>query len=187
MRGRSRLKRVAQGIALGAAAGVTGIIVFELTDQRILGWLATGILLGIVSEFPHPAKGRWLWWGVLGGGVIVASLLVGWLVRYPILVAWPLLGMVFGSLSAQSGVVWRITGGTIGLFAGLLGIGILPLFTIIILPSLGLPTTFDYDMDVLGLVTTGIFIGGTIAWLKGGLGKTAKMRKRRITSRGKKR
>jgi hypothetical protein len=117
----------------------------------------------------------------------MASLLVGGLVRYPILVAWPLLGVVFGSLGAPRGLGWRIGGGTIGLFAGFFGIGILPLFTIIILPSLGLPTTFDYDMDVLGLVVAGGFIGGTTAWLKGDEGTIAKKTKRRVKSRAKKR
>jgi hypothetical protein len=97
--------------------------------------------------------------------------------------------VVFGSLGAPRGLGWRIGGGTIGLFAGFFGIGILPLFTIIILPSLGLPTTFDYDMDVLGLVVAGGFIGGTTAWLKGkgDRRKIAKTRKRRIASRGEKR
>jgi hypothetical protein len=180
------MKRVLIGIILGAAAGVIGIIAYELADKAIVGWLITGILLGIASELPTPSR-RWLWWGVLGGCVIAASLFVGGLVGYPILVAWPLLGMVFGSLSARRGLGWGFAGGTIGLFAGLFGIGILPLFTIIILPSVGLPTTFDYDIDVLGLVTTGIFIGGTMAWLKGAREKTAKKRKRRITSRGEKR
>jgi hypothetical protein len=160
------MKRVATGIVLGAAAGVCGIIVYELTDQRIWGWLTTGVLLGIASQLPHPATGRWFWWGVLGGGITVVSCLVGSVVPYLILVAWPLLGAVFGASLARSGWVWRIGGGGIGLLAGLLGMGILPLITLVLLPSLGLPTTFDYDMDVLGLVVTGVFIGGTIAWLK---------------------
>ena len=107
-------------------------------------------------------------WGVLGGGIIVINwALSNWIQYYPILIAWPLLGGVFGVLCARSGLGWRAGGGAIGLLAGILGMGILPLITMIILPTLGLPTTFDYDLDVLGLVMTGVFIGGTTAWLRG--------------------
>jgi hypothetical protein len=181
------MKRVTAGIALGAIAGVIGIMVYELTDQQIAGWLTTGVLLGIAAQFPHRAKGRWLWWGMLGGGLILASWLVGRVVRYPVLVAWPLLGAVFGCLAPPNGLGRRIGGGTIGLMAGLLGMGILPLITLALLPALGLPTTFDYDMDVLGLVVAGVFIGGSTAWLKGDEGKVAKKGKRGKTSHGKKR
>ncbi len=167
------MKRVATGIILGAAAGIIGIIVYELTDQRILGWLIAAILLGIASQLPRPAvAGRWLWLGVLGGCIIVINwALSNWLQYYPILIAWPLLGGVFGAICARSGVGWRVGGGGIGLLAGLLGMGILPLITMIVLPTLGLPTTFDYDIDVLGLLVTGIFVGGTTAWLQGREGK----------------
>jgi hypothetical protein len=181
------MKRVITGMALGAAAGVIGIMGYELSDQQIVGWLITGCLLGIASQPLPLAKGRWLWWGGLGGGIILISWALNTLLSYPIWVAWPFLGAVFGYLVPRSGIRWRIGGGAIVLLAGGLGMGILPLITLVLLPALGLPTTFDYDMDVLGLVTTGIFIGGTMAWLKGGRGKTAKKRKRRITSRGEKR
>jgi hypothetical protein len=186
------MKRVATGIALGLAAGVIGIIVYELTDQQIAGWLITGVLLGVAAQFPLRAKGRW----ALGGGIIFASWLVGRVVQYPILIAWPLLGAVFGCLAPPNGLGRRISGGTIGLMAGLLGMGILPLITLALLPALGLPTSFDFDMDVLGLVfdmdmlglvVAGVFIGGTTAWLQGDEGKIAKKSKRRITARGKKR
>jgi len=181
------MKRVITGIVLGIAVGVVGIMVFELTDQRIFGWLATGILLGIASAFPHSAAREWFRWGVLGGGVILVSFLVGFVVQYPILVAWPLLGAAFGCLGARGGLGWKIGGGVIGLLAGLVGMGILPLITLVLLPALGLPTSFDYDMDVLGLVAAGAFIGGTTAWLKGDEGKAAKKIKRGVTSREKKR
>jgi hypothetical protein len=68
-----------------------------------------------------------------------------------------------------------------------LGIGILPLITLVLLPAFGLPTTFDFDIDVLGLVVAGVFINGTTAWLQGDEGKIAKKSKRGKTSRGKKR
>jgi hypothetical protein len=167
------MKSVVTGIILGAAAGVIGIIVFELTDQQIWGWLTTAVVLGIASQLPRPAAaGRWLWLGVLGGGIIVVNWALSKLILYyPILIAWPLLGGVFGVISARSGLGWRITGGAIGLLASTLGMGILPLITLILLPSLGLPTTFDYDIDVLGLLVTGVFVGGTIAWLRGNEGK----------------
>jgi len=181
------MRRVTTGIALGAAAGVIGILVYELIDQQIVGWLTTGVLLGIAAHFPRRAEGRWFRWGMLGGGLILASWLVGSVVQYPILLAWPLLGAVFGFLAPPNGLGWRIGGGAIGLMAGLLGMGILPLITLVLLPALGLPTTFDYDMDVLGLVVAGAFIGGTTAWLQGDEGKVAKKSKRRFTSRGKKR
>jgi hypothetical protein len=163
------MKRVVTGIILGAAAGVIGIIVFELTDQQIWGWLTTAVLLGIASQFPRPAATRrWLWLGVLGGGIIVINwALSNWLQYYPILIAWPLLGAVFGVICARSSVGWKIGGGISGLLAGTLGMGALPLITMIVLPTLGLPTTFDYDIDVLGLLVTGIFVGGTTAWLQG--------------------
>jgi hypothetical protein len=161
------MKRVATGIVLGAVAGVIGVIVFDLTNQQIWGWLATAVLLGIVSQLPHPAAaGRWLWLGVLGGCIITVCYLLSRIVVFPIVAAWPLLGAVLGFLSARSTLGWRITGSGAGLLAGTLGMGILYLITLIILPVLGLPTTFDFDMDMLGLVITGVFIGGTIAWLR---------------------
>jgi hypothetical protein len=183
------MKRVAIGVALGATAGVIGIIVYELTDQQIAGWLTTGVLLGVVAQLPLRAKGGrlWLWWGVLGGGVILATWLLRRVLEYPVLIAWPLLGAVFGCLAPSKGLGRRIGGGAIGLIAGLLGMGILPLVTQALLPMFNLPTTFDYDVDVLGLVVVGGFIGGTIARLKGDEGKIAKKSKRRITARGKKR
>jgi hypothetical protein len=181
------MKRVALGIALGGAAGVIGIIVYELTDQQIAGWLTTGVLLGAVAQLPLRTKGSWLWWGMLGGGVILVSWLLRRIVQYPLLIAWPLLGAVLGCLAPSKGLGRRIGGGAIGLIAGLLGMGILPLITQALLPMFNLPTTFDYDVDVLGLVVVGGFIGGAIAWLKGDEGKIAKKSKRRITARGKKR
>jgi hypothetical protein len=180
------MKRVVIGIVLGAAASVIGVIVFELTDQQIWGWLTTAVLLGIASQFPRPATARrWLWLGLLGGGIIVINWALSKLILYyPILIAWPLLGGVFGAICAQSGLGRRITGGTIGLLGGTVGMGILPLITLIILPSLGLPTTFDYDIDVLGLLVTGVFVGGTMAWLQGNEGK---MREKGVKIREKKR
>jgi len=181
------MKRVVKGVVLGAVAGLIGILVYELTDQQIAGWLITGVLLGVAAQLPPRAKGNWLWWGLLGGGVILTSWLVGKVVQYPILIAWPLLGAVFGYLAPTQGLGRRIGGGAIGLMAGLLGMGILPLITQALLPMFNLPTTFDYDVDVLGLMVAGGLIGGTTVWLKGDEGEIAKKSKRRITAREKKR
>jgi hypothetical protein len=181
------MKRITIGIVLGATAGVIGLLVYELTDQQIAGWLTAGILLGIVAQMPPRATRSWLWWGMLGGGVILATWLGGEVINYPVLIAWPLLGAVFGCLAPAQGLRRRIAGGAVGLMAGLLGIGILPLITQVILPVLSLPTFFDYDVDMLGLVVVGVFIGGAIAWLRGDQEKVAKKNKRRITKRGKKR
>jgi len=180
------MKRVVTGIVLGAAAGVIGIIVFELTDRQVWGWLTTAVLLGVASQFPRPAAAeKWLWLGVLGGGIIVVNRALSTLILYyPIWIAWPLLGGVFGAICSRNGVERRIGGGAIGLLASTLGMGILPLITMIVLPTLGLPTTFDYDIDVLGLLVTGVFVGGTMAWLRGNEGK---MREKGVKTRGKKR
>jgi hypothetical protein len=181
------MKRVVTGIVLGIAAGVFGVIGYELLDQRIVGWFTTALLLGIASQLTPPATGRWLWWGGLGGGIVLLCWALNTVIPVPILVAWPLIGTVFGCLAARSGIWWRLEGCAIGLLAGVLGIGLLPLLTMIVLPLLGLSTTFDYDIDVLGLVIAGVFIGGATAWLKKDEGKNAKKRKRGIRSRGKKR
>ena len=167
------MKRVVTGIVLGAAAGVIGIIVFELTNRQAWGWLTTAILLGVASQLPRSAAAwSWLWLGVLGGGIIVVNWALSTLILYyPIWIAWPLLGGAFGAICARSGLGKRIGGGAIGLLASTLGMGILPLITMIVLPTLGLPTTFDYDIDVLGLLVTGTFVGGTMAWLRGREGK----------------
>ena len=162
------MKRVVIGIVLGTATGVIGIIVFELTNQQIWGWLTTAVLVGIASQLPHPATtGRWLWLGVLGGGIIVVNWALSKLILYyPIWIAWPLLGGVLGVICASSRLGWRIGGGAIGLLAGILGMGILPLITLILMPSLGLPTTFDTVFERDGLVFVGVFMGGTVAWLR---------------------
>jgi hypothetical protein len=162
------MKCMVIGIVLGAAAGVIGVVVFALTDQQIWGWLITAILLGIASQLPNPAAARrWLWLGVLGGGFIVVNWALSKLMLYyPIWIAWLLFGGTLGVFYARSGLGWRITGGGVGLLAGALGMGILYLITLIILPVLGLPTSFDFDMDMLGLFLTGVFIGGTVAWIR---------------------
>jgi hypothetical protein len=122
---------------------------------------------------------------VLGGGIIVVNWALSKLMLYyPIWIAWLLLGGVFGVICARNGLRQRITGGTIGLLAGTLGMGILPLITLIILPLLGLPTTFDTVFERDGLVFLGVFIGGTMAWLRGNEGK---MRDKGVKTREKKR
>jgi len=159
------MKRITAAIFLGAAAGAIGVFVYDLTDQRIWGWLTIGVLLGISSQVSHLAKKRWLWWGLLGGSAILAGWYLGRGMRYPMF-AWPLLGTVLGAFCSHNGLRKRIGGGGIGFLGGFVGIHILPLLTMFVLPVLGLPTTFDYDIEGLGLVVAGAFIGGTTAWLK---------------------
>ncbi|UCC66537.1 MAG: hypothetical protein JSW32_00920 [Deltaproteobacteria bacterium] len=160
------MKRVAAAVFLGAAASAVGVFVYDLTDQRIWGWLTIGVLLGIASQFRHLTGGRWFWWGLLGGGTILAGWYLGREMRYPMF-AWPLLGAVFGALCSRNGLTKRIGGGGIGFMGGFVGIHILPLLTMFLLPILELPTTFDYDIEGLGLIVAGAFIGGTTTWLRG--------------------
>ena len=81
--GHAMMKRVVIGIVLGAAAGVIGVIFFELTNQQIWGWLTTAVLLGIASQLPRPAAaGRLLWLGGLGGCIIVGNWALSKLILY---------------------------------------------------------------------------------------------------------
>jgi hypothetical protein len=181
------MKRLLLGIALGAAAGVIGVIVYELTDVQIIGWLTAAILLGCASQLTPPATGRWPSWGGLGGGIILLCAVLNIVIPYPSWIAWPLLGAVFGCLAPLSGVRWRIEGGAIGLLAGSLGMGIVILITQIFLPLLNLPPFFDYEFDEVGMIVAGAAIGGTTVWLRGKGGKKfSKNKKRGVSTRGKK-
>jgi hypothetical protein len=141
------------------------VFVYNLLDHRLVGWVTVGVLLGVVSQIPSLSKGRWFWWGVLGGAVVIAGWHLGRAVHYPML-AWPLLGTVLGVLCATGGSKQRIGGGALGFLAGLVGMHILPVITLVILPTLGLPSTFAYDFEELGLVVAGGLIGGITAYLK---------------------
>jgi len=181
------MKRLLLGIALGAAAGVFGVIVYELTDVQIIGWLTAAILLGCASQLTPPATGRWPWWGGLGGGIVLFCGVLNIVIPYPRWIAWPLLGAVFGCLAPISGVRWRIEGGAIGLLAGSLGMGVFLLITQIFLPLLNLPPFFDYEFDEVGMIVAGAAIGGITVWLRGKGGKKSpKSKKRGVSTRGKK-
>jgi len=159
------MNRIAAATFLGAVAGAVGVFVYNLTDQRLVGWLTIGVLLGVVSQVPRLTQGRWFWWGLLGGGTILAGWYLTRMIRYPLL-TWPLLGALLGALCGRGGTRLRIAGGAVGFLGGLVGIHILPVITLVILPTLRLPTTFAYDIEELGLVIAGAIIAGTTAWLK---------------------
>jgi hypothetical protein len=181
------LKRLLIGIALGTAAGVFGVIVYELADVQIIGWLTAAVLLGFAVQLTPPATGRWPWWGALGGGIILLCAVLNIFISYPSWIAWPLMGAVFGCLAPRHGVRWRIEGGIFGLLAGSLGMGIVLLITQVFLPLLNLPPFFDYEFDQVGMIVAGAAIGGTTAWLRGKGGKKSpKSKKRGVSTRGKK-
>jgi hypothetical protein len=182
------MKRLLIGIALGAAAGVFGVIIYELADLQIAGWLTAAILLGCASQLTPPATSRWPWWGVLGGGIVLLCAVLNSIIPYPRWIAWPLVGAVFGYLAPRSGVRWRIEGGIIGLLAGSLGMGIFLLITQVFLPLLSLPPFFDYEFDEAGMIVAGGAIGGITTWLRGkGNRKSPRNKKRGGNARGKKR
>ena len=181
------MRRIVIGIALGAAAGVIGVIAYELTELQIAGWLTAAILLGVASQLTPPATEKWSWWGGLGGGIVLLCGALNIVIPYPRWIAWPLLGAVFGCLAPLSGVRWRIEGGAIGLLAGSLGMGVFLLVTQIFLPLLNLPPFFDYEFDEVGMIVAGAAIGGATAWLRGKGGKKSpKSKKRGVSTRGKK-
>lgn len=156
------MRRFARGLARGCAAGLIGVVIYEVTEAQVAGWMTTAVLLGILLQRPKLAKGRVPWWGALGGGVVFLCWFLEQLVPYPLLIVWPLLGGLLGILAPRKGVGRRITLGVVGIVAGLVGMGIAPLLTQLLLPILGLPTTFDYDVDLIGLPIAGAFIGGTL-------------------------
>jgi hypothetical protein len=181
------MKRLFIGIALGAAAGVLGVIAYELTDVQMVGWLTAAVLLGCASQLSPPLTGRWPWWGALGGGTVLLCAALNRIIPYPSWIAWPLVGVVFGCLAPRQGVRWRIAGGISGLLAGSLGMGIVLLITQVFLPLLNLPPFFDYEFDQVGMIVAGGAIGGTTAWLKGKRAKKSPKNKKRRSTRGKKR
>jgi hypothetical protein len=156
---------VATAVVLGAIAGVVGIFVYAVSDYRVAAWVTIGVLLGIVARIPTLSQGRWFWWGLLGGALMYVGWHLGHMLHYP-LVAWALLGAVLGVLCAHGGVKQRVGNGAVGFLAGLVGIHIVPVVTMVVLPFLHLPTTFAYDIEELGFVMAGAIISGTIAWLK---------------------
>jgi len=159
------MNRIAAGFFLGAVAGAVGVFVYNLLDHRLAGWVTVGTLVGVVSQIPSLSKGRWFWWGVLGGAVVMGGWYLGRAMHYPML-AWPLLGAFLGVLCANGRLKQRIGGGALGFLAGLVGMHILPFITLVALPALGLPSTFAYDFEELGLVVAGGLIGAITAYLK---------------------
>ena len=158
--------RVAIAVFLGTVAGSAGIMVYNLSQMRIFGWLTMGVLLGIFSQALRFEIWRYLLWGTAGGCIIFLGWYMGKAIGYPIWLAWPFLGAILGLFNSGRGTMRLISGGVLGFLGGIFGMCILPLITLVLLPLLRLPPVFGYDIDGLGLVVIGIFISGTTELLK---------------------
>ena len=158
--------RVAIAVFLGAGAGSAGIVVYNLSQVRILGWLTMGVLLGVFSQALRFEIRSYLLWGTAGGCIILLGWYMGKIIGYPIWLAWPFLGAILGLFNSSRGTMRLIAGGVLGFFGGIFGMCTLPLITLVLLPLLRLPPVFGYDIDGLGLVVVGIFIGGITELLK---------------------
>ena len=158
--------RVVIAVFLGIVAGSAGIMVYNLSQMRISGWLTMGVLLGVFSQATRFELRGYLLWGTAGGCIILLGWCMAKFIGYPIWLAWPFLGAILGLFNSDGGTMRLISGGVLGFLGGILGMCILPLITMVLLPLLRLPPMFGYDIDGLGLVVTGIFISGTTELLK---------------------
>lgn len=149
----------------GAAAGAIGIILSYLSDSRLLIWIATGMLIALAIALYTTDKRHRLLWVLLGGAVICVGYFIGHLVRFP-MVAWYLFGAVFMALCAPNRVIPKIVSSVVGFFAGFLGMGIMPLITMVCLPLMGFSSSFSYDIEELGFIMTGIFFAVTAFFIK---------------------
>ncbi len=166
------MKTIGLGVALGLTAGLFGVLVYELVGQ-FGGWLTTCVLLGVIIGVRGDLNWKRAWWGLLGGVVVLVTWLGRSFVSYPIVIAWPIVGALYGVLNpTTSRIGWRVAGFGVGFAGGFLGMGILPLLTLVVFPSIGLPTTFDYDIDALGMIISSALMGGGIFWV-GSKGRTA--------------
>ena len=140
---------------LGGFFGLLGWLLSVAVHHRALGWVLTGMAVGALS------RGRRASGAVLGGVAVLVGFLIGGLIHYPML-AWPLLGVTLGSMGGKG-----VKGSALGFLAGFLGANILPLFVCFLLPLLGLPTTFDWDVEAGALILASGAIAGTFAWMGG--------------------
>ena len=147
------MKRTALYGILGGIFGTAGWLLLYLTDLRPLGWMVPSVALGVLSG------GRGLG-AAVGGGTMFLGLFIGRLVHYP-MIAWPLLGAALGLWTSA-----RPKNGAIGFVVGLLSVHLLPLFTMVLLPLLGFPTTFDYDVEGAALVLGGVALGAMIGVMR---------------------
>ena len=57
-------------------------------------------------------------------------------------------------------------GTVVGFLVGLLSVHLLPLLTFFLLPLLGLPTTFDYDVEGTAMVLGAAALGAVVPLLR---------------------
>jgi len=139
---------------LGAGAGLLGWGVYSLTDLRPLAWLLPGLAVGFLSGR------RRVLGALLGGGAVLGGLFLGELMRYPMF-AWAFLGGVLGWWVSKG-----LKGTVVGFLVGLLSVHLLPLLTFFLLPLLGLPTTFDYDVEGTAMVLGAAALGAVVPLLR---------------------
>lgn len=123
------------------------------------------MLLAIVIKTPGANKKNLMLWTIIGGAVICIGYVIGHLILFP-LVAWYLFGTVLVASCAPNRVIPKITGSLVGFIAGILGMGIAPLITMVFMPLLGFSSSFAYDIEELGFIMIGIIISMTAFLIK---------------------
>ena len=149
----------------GAMAGVAGVMLSYMSSSRLLTWVITGTLIALAIKINDLGKRHWWIWPVLGGTVICIGYFIGQLILFP-LVAWYLFGAVFMALCAPNRVIPKIISSIVGFIVGILGMGFMPLITMVFMPLMGYSSSFSYDIEELGFIITGIFLAMTAFLIK---------------------
>ncbi len=154
---------------MGSLAGLAGAVVHYFIGKGLLSWLIAGAAIALVVCPGRLAGGgnlaRRVAWGLGGLLIIAAGDYLGRLINYT-LVAWALLGTILVAGSAGGGWGRKSLGGVLGFLAGLVGMHALPLMTIVVLPTLGVATTFSYDIEEIGFLLTGMLIASASVLLR---------------------